>query len=188
VALYDQQGCLSPQIACVEDAGHDAVVAFASHVAAALADLERELPRAAPTLAESAAVWRFLERQRWRGQEGADVTVHGGVHGQGSVVCDRSGDWPRSPTFRHLVLVPVATLAASAGTLTRVAGSVEAIGYAGPAERLSEVAAVATAVGAHRLCPLERMQAPPFDWAQSGHARLASLLGRTAGDAAPAFA
>jgi hypothetical protein len=188
-ALYDQQGCLSPQIACVEDTGREEVAAFASHVADALADLERELPRAAATLAESAAVWRFLERQRWRSQEGADVTVHGGIQRQGSVVCDRSGDWPSSPTFRHVVLVPVETLTAAARPLARIAGVVEAIGYAGPADRLAAVAAVATAAGAHRLCPLERMQAPPFDWAQSGHARLASLLGRAAaGDAVRAFA
>jgi hypothetical protein len=178
VALYDQQGCLSPQVACVEDAGREEVDAFAAHVAAALADLERELPRATPTLGESAAVWRFLERHRWRAQEGADVRVHGGARGQGSVVCDRSGAWLPSPTFRHLLMIPVATLAATSGSLAPLFGLVEAVGYAGPMDRLAEIAALAATNGVHRLCPLDRMQAPPFAWAQSGHSRLASLLGR----------
>jgi hypothetical protein len=189
VALYDQQGCLSPQVACVEDAGRDEVDAFAAQVAAALADLEHELPRAAPTLAESAAVWRFLERHRWRAQEGADVRVHGGTQGRGSVVCDRTGAWMPSPTFRHLLMIPVATLADAPRPLAPLAGLVEAVGYAGPMERLAEIAGVAATAGAHRLCPLERMQAPPFAWAQSGHARLASLLGRTrTGDPVCGFA
>mgnify|MGYP003694030381 CR=1 FL=1 len=59
VALYDQQGCLSPQIACVEEADRDAMAAFTALVADELGALEAELPRATPTLAESAAVWRF---------------------------------------------------------------------------------------------------------------------------------
>ena len=111
VALYDQQGCLSPQIACVEEGDRDETATFTALVAAELGALEDELPRAAPTLAESAAVWRFLERQRWRAQEGADVTVDGGGAGRASVVCDRTAAWSMSPTFRHLVVLPVTTLA-----------------------------------------------------------------------------
>jgi acyl-CoA reductase-like NAD-dependent aldehyde dehydrogenase len=187
-ALYDQQGCLSPQIVVVEDAGRAEVDLFAALVAAELGVLEHELPRAAASLAEQASVWRWLERQRWRAQEGADATVHGGRDGAGSVVCDRTADWPTSPTFRNLVVIPTATLAESTAVLRRFVGTIEAIGYAGPSDRLGEVAAVAADVGAHRLCPLERLQAPPFSWRQSGHHRLAAMLGRTPADVAVPFA
>ncbi len=176
VALYDQQGCCSPQVAFVEDAGRPTVDAFAELVAAELGALEHELPRATATLAETAGVWRFLERHRWRAQEGADVCVHGGRDGTASVVCDRTDDWPMSPTFRHLVMVPVATLGATAVKLTRLAGVLEAVGYAGPTARLAEVSALAAAAGAPRLCPLDRLQSPPFAWCQSGHRRLASFF------------
>ena len=188
VALFDQQGCLSPQVACVEETSQAETDRFAALVADELAELEQRLPRATPTLAESAATWRFLERERWRAQEGDPVTVHGGHAGAGSVVCVRGGAWPMSPTFRHLILLPVSTLRAAAATLQRVAGMVEAVGYAGPATELGDAAEVAAAVGAHRLCPLERMQAPPFAWRQSGHARLGSILGHVGGDAPPTFA
>jgi acyl-CoA reductase-like NAD-dependent aldehyde dehydrogenase len=189
IALYDQQGCLSPQIACVEDTGRRETDAFAALVADALGALEHELPRVAPTLAESAAVWRFLETQRWRAQEGAEVAVHGGREGFASVVCDRSGEWSMSPTFRHLVMVPVPTLGASRTVLGRITGVIEAIGYAGPMHRLAEASAIAADLGASRLCPLERLQAPPFAWRQSGHARLGCFagLGTSAGPP-PAFA
>jgi hypothetical protein len=70
-----------------------------------------------------------------------------------------------------------------------LAGVVEAVGYAGPASRLAEASGVAARCGAHRLCPLERLQAPPFAWRQSGHARLASIAGLDPScDQRPAFA
>lgn len=188
VALFDQQGCLSPQIACIEDASAVETDRFAAWVADALTDLEQRLPRANLTLGESAAIWRFLERHRWRAQEGDAVAVYGGHDGHGSVVCDRSPHWPMSPTFRHLILLPVATLAAAADTLRRVAGSVEAVGYAGPTQGLDDGSSVAAAIGAHRLCPLERLQAPPFAWRQSGHARLGSIVGVDTMDPPAAYA
>ncbi|MCC6764378.1 MAG: hypothetical protein IT293_06915 [Deltaproteobacteria bacterium] len=175
-ALYDQQGCLSPRVVFVEDADRRDVDLFSALVAAELGVLEHELPRIPPELGARASVWRWLERERWRAQEGADVSVHGGRDGAGSVVCDRTPDWSTGPSFRHLVLIPVATLAGAAEPLRRLAGTIEAVGYAGPVESLAEAAAVAAAAGAHRFCPLERLQAPPFAWRQSGHRRLASFL------------
>lgn len=180
-ALYDQQGCLSPQIVVVEEVGRAETDLFAALVAAELGVLEHELPRATPSLAETARVWRWLERQRWRAQEGADLGIHGGRNGCASVVVDRTGERATSPTFRNLVLIPVPTLAATPAVLRPFAGSIEAIGYAGPTDRLAEIAALTAEAGAPRLCPIERMQAPPFAWRQSGHHRLASFFG--AGDA-----
>ena len=190
VALFDQQGCLSPQLACVEEPSAAETERFAGMVADELAQLQHELPPAPLSVAESAAVWRFLEQQRWRAQEGAAVVVHGGRDGNPSVVCDRTPERPMSPTFRHLVMVPVPSLASVTDVLRPLAGVVEAIGYAGPTARLAEASTLAARCGAHRLCPLERLQAPPFAWRQSGHARLASFAGLddAAGEPRPAFA
>jgi hypothetical protein len=93
-----------------------------------------------------------------------------------------------SPTFRHLVLVPVPTLAAAAETLQVLRGRIEALGYAGPLDGVDAAAAVAAQTGVHRLCPLDRLQAPPFAWRQSGYGRLASLVGTDGGGAEPSFA
>jgi hypothetical protein len=176
VALFDQQGCLSPQLIVIEEADTATTDRFAQALANELSRLAISLPRAPLTLAESSTVWRFVEQQRWREQEGAPVRVLGDPGGRFSVVCDRSGTPPASPLNRHIVLVPVPALAAASTVLERLAGAVEAIGYAGPEHRVAEAAALAAGCGAHRLCPLERMQAPPFAWRQSGHARLASFL------------
>jgi hypothetical protein len=88
------------------------------------------------------------------------------------------------------VLVPVSSLAAVEDAWRPLAGAIEAIGYAGPTDRLAAVSELACRLRAHRLCPIERMQAPPFAWRQSGHTRLGSLRTDDATDAAaaPAFA
>lgn len=173
-ALYDQQGCLSPQYLVLEETDGDATTAFVDALATAFRHLERDLPRAPLTLDEVTETWRFLERERWRAQEGAAVRV---VAGAGfGIVCDRSGTPPASPLNRHLVVLPVPSPAAAEPLLGHLIGLVEAVGVTAPSNRRAEAAAFAAALGAHRLCPLERMQAPPFGWRQSGHPRLASFL------------
>lgn len=180
-ALFDQQGCLSPQLVVVEEPAPGAAEHFAAALADELARLAVTLPAAPLALAESAAVWRFVARQRWRAQEGAAVRVHADPEGRFSVVSDRSGALPASPLNRHVVVAPVASLAAARAPLRRLAGLVEAVGYAGPARRADEAATLAVECGAHRLCPLARMQAPPFAWKQGGYARLASFRDRECG-------
>ena len=175
-ALFDQQGCLSPQLAIVEETSRGATARFMDALADELARLATDLPRAPLTLAESAGVARYLERQRWRMQESADVAMVADADGRFSIVCDRTGSPDASPLNRHLILVPVPSLADARPVLARFDGVVEAVGFTGPAQRTPDVAALAAASRAARLCPLERMQAPPFAWRQSGHARLACFV------------
>jgi acyl-CoA reductase-like NAD-dependent aldehyde dehydrogenase len=172
VALFDQQGCLSPQIVLVEESDRAVTERFVAAVMAELARLQGTLPRAPLSLPEATAGWRHLEHARWRAQEGAALAVHADPLGRFSVICDRTGVLPTTPLNRHLILVPVAALAAAGTTLRSITGCVEAVGYAGPEARLTEAVAVAVACEAPRLCPLGRLQRPPFGWRQSGHARL----------------
>ncbi len=176
VALFDQQGCLSPQYLLLEEQDRQATDDFVAAMAASLRRLAIELPRAPLSLDEATLAWHYLERQRWREQEGGAVRVLADSNARFSVVCDRTDAPPSSPLNRHVVVLPVDDLARASRHLAHVAGAVEAVGVAGPGTRLADVAAVAAACGAPRLCPLERMQAPPFSWRQSGHTRMASLL------------
>ncbi len=175
VALFDQQGCLSPHYVLVEDTA-GAGDAFVTALAASLRDLATELPRAALPLGEATRAWHYLERQRWREQEGAAVRVLADDDARYSVVCDRSGSPPASPLNRHVVVLPIDDVRHARDLLAPLVGAIEAIGVAAPSPRLAEASALAAACGAHRLCPLERMQAPPFSWRQSGYDRIASLM------------
>lgn len=180
VALFDQQGCLSPQYLVVEEDDPDGGNAFAESLAAALQGFATALPRAPLALDEATRTWRYLERQLWREQEGAAVRVLADPTREFSVVSDRTGALPASPLHRHVIVLPVRSLRDAAQLVRRFAGLVEALGVAAPPHRLREAATVATAAGAHRMCPLDRMHAPPFAWRQSGHARLASFFAEPA--------
>jgi acyl-CoA reductase-like NAD-dependent aldehyde dehydrogenase len=175
-ALFDQQGCLSPQLVVLEETSRSATARFIDALADELARLAVDMPRAPLAIAEAAVVARYLERQRWRIQEGADMAMVGDVDGRFSVVCDRTGSPLASPLNRHLIVVPAPALADARTVLARFDGVVEAVGFSGPSRRTRDVAAFAAACSASRLCPLERMQAPPFAWRQSGHARLACFV------------
>jgi hypothetical protein len=176
VALFDQQGCLSPQYLVLEEGEPETTDAFLAALIESFRRLAVELPQAPLTLGEATAAWRHLEHQRWREQEGEPVRVLADRTARFSVVCDRGETLPPSPLNRHLVVLSVADLGRARARLEQLAGTIETIGVAAPASRRGELAALADTCGAHRLCPLERMQAPPFAWRQSGHARLASLL------------
>jgi len=176
IALFDQQGCLSPQYLVLEETDDATTTAFVAALATSLRRLAVAMPRAPLTLDEAARVWRFVERARWRAQEGAAVRVVADGDAGFGVVCDRTRVLYGSPLHRHVVVLPVDTLEDAGALLTPLAGTIEAVGVAAPACRWPDAAAVAAACGAHRLCPLDRMQAPPFAWRQSGHARLESFL------------
>lgn len=176
IALFDQHGCLSPQYVLVEEADPSTTDGFVAALVESLRRLAVDLPRAPLSLEEAMQAWHYLERQRWREQEGDAVRVLADTNARFSVVCDRSGVLPASPLNRHVIVLPVPDLERARGLLERLAGRIEALGVAAPSTRLGEAAALATAYGAHRMCPLERMQAPLFSWRQSGHARIASLM------------
>src|SRR6185369_12382213 len=111
VALFDQQGCLSPQYLVLEERDAQATEAFVAALADALRRLAVELPAAALSLDEATAAWHYLERQRWREQEGHAVRVVADRTARFSIVCDRGDTPPSSPLNRHLVVLPVAALA-----------------------------------------------------------------------------
>jgi hypothetical protein len=57
------------------------------------------------------------------------------------------------------------------------ASHLEAVGVAGPSERMREIAlALAHTSTVSRVCPLAAMQDPPLGWHRGGVGRLASLL------------
>jgi len=175
-ALYDQQGCLSPQILVIEETDSATTDRFTDALFSELARLDVRWPRVPLALAESAAVWLTLEEQRWRAQEGQAIRVLAGESDRFGVICNRTGQPIASPLFRHLVVTPVRRLAEAGPVLAPWSTLVEAVGYAGPRHRLDEIAGLAHQCGAHRVCALDHMQAPPFSWRQSGHPRFAIFL------------
>jgi len=178
VSLYDQQGCLSPQVVYVERGGPASPTEVAESIGKALIGVTRELPRGALTSAEHVAVRGFREGAEWRAVAGEDTRIFGDSSDTGPTVL-----YEIDPSFqptclnRTVRVKPLSCLEDLPAHLGSWAGLVEAVGAAGPQPRIHALAlALAGCSSASRICPLGQMQAPPLGWHHGGLPRLGSLL------------
>jgi hypothetical protein len=172
VAIWDQRGCLSPQL-CFVEGSLDAALRCAALVAAALRPLAERLPPASASAAERLALRRFREDAEWRGFGGERGTVFASERDEdGTVVVEPEPAFRPTPLNRSLRVQPVADAAALATVLAPARAALEAAGIAAAPARWTALAARMTACGVHRVCALGEMQRPPLAWRQGGHARV----------------
>jgi hypothetical protein len=184
VSLYDQQGCLSPQVVYVEDERVETVAAFAQALGAALLELDESLPRGVLSPAEHAAVRELRADAEWRAIGGEDVRVFGDTSADASASGSRAtviyeSDPRFAPTCgnRTVRVKALERIDHLPDHLGPWASHLEAVGVAGPPERIREIAlALAHTSTVSRVCPLAAMQEPPLGWHRGGVGRLASLL------------
>jgi hypothetical protein len=172
VSLWDQQGCLSPQLCYVEAGGRVAPAAFGQLLGGALQKLTVQLPPRQLTLAEKAQVLRFRQEAEWGGAS--------------LIVSQESSDWSVSvepderflPTCLHrcIRLKAVPHLAALGPVLAPHRGRLEAAGVAVGRRRLAAITEMLAACGVHRICRIGSMQLPPLSWQPGGRPRVADWV------------
>jgi hypothetical protein len=176
VALWDQRGCLSPQL-CFVEGPMAAACRFGELTAAALRELAGRLPPGVPTTAERLAVRRFRDEAEWRGFAGQGTMLFA-LDGEndGTIVIEPDPIFAPSPLGRSLRVLPVDDLAALGDLLAPVRGVLEGAGIAAPQPRWSALAEWLAMCGVHRVAPLGELQRPPLDWHQGGRPRLADWV------------
>lgn len=176
VALWDQRGCLSPQL-CLVEGTIDTASQFAELVANALRPLARRLPAAQLGEAERLAVRRFRDEAEWRGYggEGTALLALDG-EGDGTVVVEPVPVFRPTPLCRSLRVLPLTDLTDVGALLRPVRAVLEGAGLAASPQRWPDLAQVLTAHGVHRVCGLGEMQRPPLDWRQGGRPRVGEWI------------
>ena len=176
VAIWDQRGCLSPQLCAVEGDG-EAACRFGALVAAALRPLAQRLPAARLSSAERLAVRRFRDAAEWRGFGDARPTLFAlDGEGDGTVVVESAPIFRPSPLCRSLRVVSVADADELAAVLAPARAVLEGAGLATAPERWPALAARLMACGVHRVCALGEMQRPPLAWRQGGRPRVGDWI------------
>ncbi len=187
VALYEQQGCLSPHTVFIEERAPDAAREFAGRLAAELELIGQRWPRAPLEPARASALRQFLGA-RELAQTPPTSELFGGFEAGFAVLLDHTPHFEFSPLGRTVIVKPVASVAEAGAALTLVRDHLQAVGLAVPhADRL----ALAGALGLYddvetnldwvprvRLCPVQRLQSPPVTWPADGHRPLGSLCPR----------
>jgi len=176
--LWDQQGCLSPQLAYVERGGARRVEEFAAEVGRQLERLAGELPPRRSSLEEQAALQRFREEAEWRGVRGEEIAVFRSPGGlRWTVVYDGTPAFLPTPLNRTLWIKPVADLNEISAVLAPVRRYLEAAGVAAAPRRYDELGGILAAAGVHRVCPLGEMQRPDLTWRPGGRPRVREWMG-----------
>ena len=161
VALWDQQGCLSPVCAWVlgvervPDALFDAI-------ARAFADTASRWPRgrALPEQAARFAVER--DTAEMRAAAGAELRVAAGD--SWVLVAETDASFRGTPLHRFLRVHPVPSVERLLEALAPLAPHLAGVGVAGLGRSAGRLGAALADIGASRICPLGTLQAPPLAW------------------------
>ena len=176
VAIFDQQGCVSPHVYYVEQGGETTPAEFAERLAAHLARLEAELPRGTISPAEAGAIQVARADAEARALAGADVQIHA-PRGTGfTVIYDPDPAFAPSPLNRTIRVKPVADLADTAALVRPIARFIQTVAIAGAGGRLEGLAELLGRAGASRITSLARMPWPPVTAHHDGQEPLRELV------------
>ena len=177
VALYDQQGCLSPQLVYVEEGGAVSPKEFAARLATGLAHWQTELPRGPVPPEVSTAIRKVRDEAEWQALAGKDVVLHTSPNGTDwTVVYDADPTFAQSPLYRTIRVKPLRGVAQLGRILDTWRPYLEAVGVAAGPERLATLAGTLGALGVSRVCPIGTMQLPSLSWRHGGRPRIGDLV------------
>ena len=171
-SLFDQQGCLSPQVFYVREAHPGFARAYAEKLSSAMDHFNRSHPRGPLTVEEKAAISNLRAAYRFRAANDLRVALwEGGGNMDWTVVYEEDFWFPASPLNRVIFVKPLPEDFANA--IGPAAAHVGAVGLFPCTEELADRF---TKLRPSRFCPIGRMQDPLWTWHNGGIPRLASLV------------
>jgi hypothetical protein len=176
VALFDQQGCVSPQLAYVIGPPERAR-AFAEAVAAELERLQHELPRGRLEPVEAAAIRALRARAEFAAIGSSGLELWGGTALEWSVLYTDDVAFEGSCLNRTLLVKPASSVEAVVAAARPYGSILQTVGIAGfDGSRLERAAAQLAAIGVTRVTTLAGMPWPPPAWHHDGRGPLTELV------------
>lgn len=171
-SLFDQQGCLSPQVFYVRENRPGFARAYAEHLASAMDQFNRTHPRGPLTVEENADIANLRAAYRFRAAGDLRVALwEGGGHLDWTVIYEEDAWFTASPLNRVIFVKPLPEDLSGA-----MGPAVDHVGAVGLWPCTQELADRFAALRPSRFCPIGRLQDPPWTWHNGGLARLASLV------------
>jgi hypothetical protein len=170
IVIYDQNGCLSPQIVLIEG-GEDQGREFAALLAAIL-DVKTQALSPVRTPAQQAAIREARELAAF--QPGA--TVFGPADLRWTVLFESEGPLTPSPAGCTVRVRTFCSNDEVLQLLETVAGVLQAVGLAAGSPEAALALAIRLAdLGVTRVCPLGMLQRPTLGWSHDGRALLSAM-------------
>jgi len=168
VALWDQQGCLSPVALYVVSPDGDAAAVVAATLAEALDATESSWPRGSIDPAAAAAVSRERAEAEMRAAAGRSVRVFASEGTAWTVILEDDTSPRPAPLHRFVRVVPVAEEAALRSALAPHRRHLAAVAIDGFGAESAALARALADLGVSRICPVGSLQSPPLDWPHEG--------------------
>jgi hypothetical protein len=167
-SAFDQLGCLSPQVYYVADNARE----YAEHLAGAMASSAIFNPRGAVAPNVALAIRALREETRFRSAANEPCRVWQSAEStEWTVIYDEAGGFPISPLHRTIFVKPLpADLEEQLGEVRKY------LSCAGIFPATIENAERVVSWGVSRICPIGKMQSPPWTWTQDGQQTLAPLV------------
>lgn len=177
VAMYDQQGCLSPHLFYVETGGNHFPRQFAKTLAEAMARLEKDLPRGTVDTPISARLHQIRSVAEIKQADGEEVIVFGSETGTlWTVIYEDDPTFILSPLYRTVRVKPVLDLMHVLPLLEPWRPYLQAAGLMVSESRRLALAEALGRAGVNRICPIGKMQQPPTGWSQDGRRFIADRV------------
>ncbi len=175
VALWDQQGCLSPLAVYAVGRDGEAPDRLAEALSHALASLERRLPRGALDPADAASFRHECDGAELRAAADARIRLLGGVAQRHAVVREADAAPRPAPLNRFVRVKPVENPEALLAALRPLAAHLAGVALAGFGSSQDTVVRDLADLGASRLCRPGELQSPPLAWRHEGRPVLLPL-------------
>lgn len=173
VALWDQQGCLSPQLCYVEAASVERLGGFAELLVQELDERARRWPIRKLSIEERAAIARFRQEAEWT----PDASLLASSDGVSwALRIENDPVFAASCLNRCLRIKAVSGIDQVVSHIEPHRHRLEACGIADAATHTDDIAVALERAGVHRVCPLGEMQRPGLDWRQGGRSIVLDLL------------
>lgn len=176
VALFEQRGCVCPQVVYVEEGGDLSPADFARLLGDALARLEVELPSPPTELDDAGAVSQLRGTAEIHAAAGAVDLYDGGAEGAWTVVFEHEAVALPPGGSRTVRVRPIDDAGGLAGTIEPMGPHLQSIGYAGLGERAVEIAEALGRAGASRITGFGDLPFPPPWWPHDGRGPLRELV------------
>ena len=175
VALFDQRGCVSPQVVFVEEGGVHGPEGFAAALAEQFRRLETRLPSVSPDSGEASARHQVRGTAELMAALGEVTVLHGGDAGW-TVILDGTASLGPSPGGRCVRVRGVSDASEVPALVKPFGGHLQTVGVSGLGGRLSAIARALGRVGASRIVPFGSVAFPPPWWHHDGRGPLLDLL------------
>ena len=179
VAMFENRGCVCPQVLFVERGEDVEVEAFAHLIAESFERLACEWPsHVEPVFAdrESALLRQVRDTIEIHQAAGSVRMLHGGIENW-TVVSEL--DLLQLPFLpgRSLRIRPVQNLEDVPSLLGESCRHIQSVGYAVAEDRVDDIAVLFGRAGASRVVPFDAMSFPPAWWLHDGQGPLRALIG-----------